>query len=199
MKLNKYLNLNEDLNEIEVTKIWKKRVKSVYKPCEELKYCPYGILVEEYPLPDKTNRQQAISHNERLKKVLEEKTLTKKMRNLMEQAVKNFNPDDYPEEIDIDEYLVESCRFFGHICPVYFVYEKFPDTEMFREAKELIPIHIKNQVIIQDKYQCKNCGNFLLDHQLIFDYITPITKGGKLEEKNIQILCPICKEKKQNK
>jgi len=29
---------------------WNKRVKSVCKPCWELKYCPYGILVEEFPL-----------------------------------------------------------------------------------------------------------------------------------------------------
>lgn len=29
---------------------WKKRVKSVCKPCWELKYCPYGPLVENFPI-----------------------------------------------------------------------------------------------------------------------------------------------------
>ncbi len=29
---------------------WKSRVKSVCKPCWELKYCPYGSLVENFPL-----------------------------------------------------------------------------------------------------------------------------------------------------
>ncbi|MFX0133965.1 MAG: HNH endonuclease [Candidatus Hodarchaeota archaeon] len=196
MKPSGYLGLDEDLSEEELKKILEKRVKSICKPCEELKYCPYGPLVEYYPLPNRTTRQQAIRHNERLKKVLEREDLTERTRNLMEQAVKNFNPDDYPEKIDEDEYLIESCRFFGHICPVYFVHENFPDTIVLREPIENIPAQIKNQVIMRDKYQCQNCGHILLDHQLIFDYIIPIVKGGKLEEKNIQILCPICKEKK---
>ncbi len=29
---------------------WKLRVKAVCKPCWEIKYCPYGILVENFPL-----------------------------------------------------------------------------------------------------------------------------------------------------
>lgn len=29
---------------------WKRRVKAVCKPCWELKYCPYGPLVEQFPL-----------------------------------------------------------------------------------------------------------------------------------------------------
>lgn len=29
---------------------WEKRVKAVCKPCWEIKYCPYGILVEDFPL-----------------------------------------------------------------------------------------------------------------------------------------------------
>jgi len=31
---------------------WEKRVKAVCKPCWELKYCPYGILVEDFPLKE---------------------------------------------------------------------------------------------------------------------------------------------------
>ncbi|MHB1463599.1 MAG: HNH endonuclease [Thermoleophilia bacterium] len=31
---------------------WKVRVKAVCKPCWELKYCPYGPLVEEFPLKE---------------------------------------------------------------------------------------------------------------------------------------------------
>lgn len=29
---------------------WEKRTKAVCKPCWELKYCPYGILVEDFPI-----------------------------------------------------------------------------------------------------------------------------------------------------
>ncbi|WAC07637.1 MAG: HNH endonuclease signature motif containing protein [Thermodesulfobacteriota bacterium] len=31
---------------------WHRRVKAVCKPCWELKYCPYGLLIEEFPLPE---------------------------------------------------------------------------------------------------------------------------------------------------
>lgn len=31
---------------------WKKRVNAVCKPCWELKYCPYGVLVEQFPLQE---------------------------------------------------------------------------------------------------------------------------------------------------
>ena len=30
----------------------KRRVKAVCKPCWEIKYCPYGPLIEQFPLPD---------------------------------------------------------------------------------------------------------------------------------------------------
>ena len=35
---------------------WDQRVKAICKPCWELNYCPYGILVEEFPL--KTTRDE---------------------------------------------------------------------------------------------------------------------------------------------
>lgn len=36
---------------------WKRRVRAVCKPCWELKYCPYGPLVEEFPLPEKDDER----------------------------------------------------------------------------------------------------------------------------------------------
>lgn len=34
----------------EIRKEWEKRTSQVCKPCWELKYCPYGPLVEQFPL-----------------------------------------------------------------------------------------------------------------------------------------------------
>lgn len=31
---------------------WKRRTKHICKPCWELKYCPYGPLVEDFPLKE---------------------------------------------------------------------------------------------------------------------------------------------------
>lgn len=36
---------------------WKQRVKAVCKPCWELKYCPYGPLVEEFPIAKERNEK----------------------------------------------------------------------------------------------------------------------------------------------
>jgi hypothetical protein len=48
---------------------WKERKTRVCKPCWELKYCPYGPLVEQSPtLP--SPRQEAMEHVERLQEAL---------------------------------------------------------------------------------------------------------------------------------
>jgi 5-methylcytosine-specific restriction endonuclease McrA len=53
----------------EVLKDWRSRTRHVCKPCWELKYCPYGPLVELSPIlpPD---RAEAVKHNDYLKQCL---------------------------------------------------------------------------------------------------------------------------------
>ena len=53
---------------------WKERTSRVCKPCWELKYCPYGPLVEQLPLLPSLRSGQ-IDHIEYLKKALETNTL----------------------------------------------------------------------------------------------------------------------------
>ena len=38
------------MTEEDVKKEWKRRINHVCKPCWELKYCPYGVLVEQFPV-----------------------------------------------------------------------------------------------------------------------------------------------------
>jgi len=45
------LGFNPDASDEEVREEWNKRTRNVCKPCWELKYCPYGPLVEDFPLP----------------------------------------------------------------------------------------------------------------------------------------------------
>lgn len=40
---------------------WEQRVKAVCKPCWEIKYCPYGPLVEEFPLRGETTEDDGKS------------------------------------------------------------------------------------------------------------------------------------------
>jgi hypothetical protein len=53
----------------EVLQDWRERLRRVCKPCWELKYCPYGPLVEQSPLLPQ-ERADAIEHNEYIKQVL---------------------------------------------------------------------------------------------------------------------------------
>lgn len=63
---------------------WDLRVKAVCKPCWELKYCPYGPLVEEFPLPEFTNHRSCriFGHECPVFTVAEPLTETKELRNI---------------------------------------------------------------------------------------------------------------------
>lgn len=63
---------------------WDRRVQAVCKPCWELEYCPYGPLVEEFPVPDvDTHRSCKIfGHECPVFAVAEPFTETRELRNI---------------------------------------------------------------------------------------------------------------------
>jgi hypothetical protein len=68
--LKERLGYNAATPDRELLKDWRSRTKHVCKPCWELKYCPYGPLVEHAPaLPP--DRADAVEHNEYLRRCLE--------------------------------------------------------------------------------------------------------------------------------
>lgn len=124
MKVSKegIINISEEVGEL---------MENIHKkPCQELKYCPYGSLVEQFPLPS-IARKEAIAHNKYLKKALKEGVFDRgeclMTREMAEKEIAEFNPKDYPVESDRDEWGV--CGVFGHFCPVMFVAEPFVDDE----------------------------------------------------------------------
>jgi hypothetical protein len=44
------LGYDPSISDDDLLKDWKQRISFVCKPCWELKYCPYGYLVEQFPL-----------------------------------------------------------------------------------------------------------------------------------------------------
>lgn len=72
---------------------WKKRSNDTYinaicKPCWELKYCPYGVLVEDFELRDEIDdpyRCRVFGHLCPVFKVAEPLTETKELRNISRQ------------------------------------------------------------------------------------------------------------------
>lgn len=63
---------------------WEERVKAVCKPCWELKYCPYGAMVEEFPLSAERNEKSCriFGHDCPVFHIAEPFTETKELRKI---------------------------------------------------------------------------------------------------------------------
>lgn len=69
-EIKRRLGYPEDMSDREVYTDWNERKSRVCKPCWELKYCPYGPLVEESPILPSL-REGSWEHNEYFRKCLE--------------------------------------------------------------------------------------------------------------------------------
>jgi len=185
------------VEEIKFRKEWEKRTKHVCKPCWELKYCPYGPLVEDFPLLGPT-RKEAIEHNEFLKTQLRNGAYTGWRKQEFEEEVRNFDPDEYPEEHKRED-IEKSCTIFGHMCPIFFVNEPFTETTESRRISRYIPRVVMLRVVRRDNYTCQICGKHLLDNEIEFDHKIPLSKGGSTEESNIRVTCLDCNREKSSK
>jgi len=63
---------------------WDKKVKAVCKPCWEIKYCPYGPLVEDFPIAELSDEKRCLifGHQCPVFSVAEPFTETKELRNI---------------------------------------------------------------------------------------------------------------------
>lgn len=96
------------------------------KPCKFCGFCPYGQLVEEFPVPS-ISRADAIKIHEDMRKDLENgifdgKETQKNPYAMTEEdareEIESFDPEIYLEDpIPID---YKQCEIFGHHCPVYY-------------------------------------------------------------------------------
>ncbi|KKP92993.1 MAG: HNH endonuclease domain protein [candidate division WS6 bacterium GW2011_GWC1_36_11] len=187
----------------------KEQVKDYCKPCQELEYCPYGVLVEGYPLPSPT-RIMAIEHNKYLKSILEkdafldEKKLSKDQRQMFQEQVDNFKEEDYP--LEIPKVIQDmSCPVFGHLCPVYFCAESGANENgqiihnRISKGTRNIPRAVLIRVVRRDNSMCQLCKKMLLDDEIQIDHIIPYSKGGPTKESNLRVLCEECNKRKGNK
>jgi len=189
----------------DVLRAWKRASQRACKPCWELKYCPYGPLVEQFPLLP-TTRSDAEQHQAYLRECRRKgtfgqdgKRLDTKRRALFEKMVNSYDPNEHPDKIPV-EIEEMSCRVFGHICPVVFSAEVFTETTQIRRGgREHIPPHVLMRVARRDNYTCQECGKQLRDHEIEFDHMIPSAKGGSSEESNLRVTCFDCNRKKGKK
>jgi hypothetical protein len=112
------------------------RFKNAIKPCKLCGFCPYGQLVEDFPLPS-ISRQEAIEHHNYMVKALADGTFDKPdpdfpllmSRECAEIEIGEFDEENYPEDPIRPDKM--GCSVFGHHCPVFY------HAELFGEEEEL--------------------------------------------------------------
>src|SRR5437660_12878111 len=102
--IRKALGIQRGVRDPELLREWKRRTSTLCKPCWELHYCPYGPVVEDFPLLPPV-RSGAEEHNEYLRSALRSgrlangKPLDAQRRRAFRQMVADYKAADYPETI----------------------------------------------------------------------------------------------------
>lgn len=170
---------------------------SVCKPCWELKYCPYGSLVEFFPSAGDSSSPEEVAQRR-------QDTLTRLMGSQYESeqeldddihALYANNPDDwaYVQQFQADEV---NCRVFGHACPVFFSQSPGTETRDFRRDTRYIPRTVMFKVVRRDQHICQICRTHVHDDEIEFDHIIPFSRGGPTTAENLRLLCRKCNQSK---
>ena len=183
---------------------WEGRVRDRVKPCWELDFCPYGPLVEEYPLLPREVKPVE-STREDIEKPIRESSCSECGAS---QEVEEWVLDDWrgqlerlnvlPDKETIPKvFITASCKAFGHLCPVCFLAEEFTETDNIRSnGGPSVPPAMAIRVARRDNYTCQLCGTPLLDRDIEFDHVIPIGRGGATKESNLRVTCRKCNRAK---
>jgi hypothetical protein len=173
----------------------------VCKPCWELKYCPYGHLVEYFPLihdeDDFPISEIKASYNHWITAILTgELENEEDVFNAIEKIL-CLEPTRWQW---INRYRTEElrCIAFGHICPVFFTAEPFTETKEGRNTTRKIPRAVMLKVIRRDGQVCAICRKNVFDDEVEFDHIIPFARGGATTPENLRVLCRECNRKKKD-
>jgi hypothetical protein len=187
----------------------KKYAKAPFcKPCWELRYCPYGYLVEYMPLPspaeERAEREKRYNETgqemyERAKQELRETDFSNEDKFWRQmQFVMYADPFKHDAINKMDPAEVR-CNIFGHACPVfYYGVTNVSETKELRKTGRYIPHDIMLKVVRRDDYHCRECGERVRDDEVEFDHVIPHSKGGPLTVENIRLLCRPCNRKKSD-
>ena len=182
------------------------RLRTICKPCWELKYCPYGPLVEDFPGPPST----IVDHTEYieyLRQCLEHDAMGDEFdipldvlrRKIFAETIeKGFDEIECVQKVSRFE-TEASCIEFGHLCPAFFVSETITETSRGRNRRRSIPHATIIRVARRDNNTCQMCGKILLDREIEIDHIIPYSRGGTSDESNLRVTCIECNRRKGKK
>ena len=200
--LRKALRLQRAVNGAEVLREWKRRTSTLCKPCWELHYCPYGPVVEDFPLLPPV-RSEAEEHNKYLRSALRSgrlangKPLDAQRRRAFRRMVADYKAADYPKTIP--KVLTEaSCRVFGHLCPVFFVAEPLTETKDLRSHTRTISREVMLKVVRRDGQICQRCHEPVRDDDVEFDHVIPFSRGGRSTAENLRLVHRDCNRRKRD-
>ena len=171
---------------------------AVCKPCWELRYCPYGPLVEHFPLLGGrfTKKVQREAHKAAIAELRTVRTSADALdacdRVLFtDPATWKFIQGYDPEEV--------SCRIWGHVCPVFFCESGATETKATRSSSRYIPRAMMLQVVRRDDHVCQICFKYARDDEIEFDHVIPVARGGETSVGNLRLLCRRCNNRKSDK
>lgn len=171
----------------------------VCKPCWELKYCPYGPLVEFFPITDDDLPLSDVRSTYRswMTAIRTGSLKTFKEINRAIEAILSLEPKRWKW---VNQYQTEElcCSVFGHICPVFFSAEPFTETKQDRRMERRIPRDIMLKVVRRDGQVCCICHKNVPDDEIEFDHIIPHARGGPTHAENVRLLCRTCNRKKKS-
>ena len=173
----------------------------VCKPCWELKYCPYGGLVEFFPLVSESDpiplKQIARSYKSWLSAAMEGRLKTKARVYEAIEKILCLEPERWAW---ISQYRTEElqCSVFGHICPVFFTAEPFTETKQERQVGRHIPRDVMLKVVRRDGQVCAECRINVPDNEVEFDHLIPVARGGPTTAENLRVLCRPCNRRKRD-
>jgi len=172
----------------------------VCKPCWELHYCPYGVLVEEFPL-DPDNRPLA-DVEAKFSQVLNGIANGEyKTREEISQAIELllYHVPEHWQRFDGYDTSELQCNVFGHMCPVFFVGSGATETRVGRRPpSHHIPREVMLKVVRRDGQMCQICGRNVPDNELHLDHLIPVSRGGRSTASNLRVTCADCNRKKSD-
>lgn len=163
----------------------------------ELKYCPYGLLVEYFPLhPEEQSRASVERLHRRARGLLKTSRRESDVLGAVGMFLYSHPPSwEWIRQFDTSEL---ACNVFGHICPVFFMSEPFTETKEGRRTGRYIPRDIMLKVVRRDGQICQICNEPVRDDEVEFDYTIPFTHGGPISAENLRLVCRVCNRKKRD-